>query len=355
MNAPFIYYFDSYAYMRKAIDFFSQETIQFGAGIPFVAALGILFSVFGNILGAASVSRLLMLLTTALLVYVMYSFGLKMSGKIFGFLAALFAIFEPYFLSFSIVPHNDVFAIATGLAALYFATSDKKSRLILSLMFFYFAVLTRPEFYLTLVIPIFAFYLYKGLKIRTIRAAIPLIFGIIVYVLPSIWLYIVARAATRFDIIEKFSLFLTPELVTKTLDLSFRFYDQWFLNRVVFVFVGLGMLVGLLNIIAQFVSFEKVGKTFSIRYRKDKSIKDVFLSDRVMVTFCLLLVFVTYIVVLTAYGYGYVIVDGKLIIIQSIPERYLILPRLLLSYPFACVLSIVIRKVYAEIVHKKEI
>jgi len=113
------------------------------------------------------------------------------------------------------------------------------------------------------------------------------------------------------------------------------------------------MLIGLFSIIAQFVGFEKVGKTFSIRYKKNKTIKDIFLSDRVIVAFCLLLVFVIHIIVLTVYGYGYVIVDGKLIITQWIPDRYLILPRLLLSYPFACVLSVVIQKVYAEIVHKK--
>jgi len=353
LNAPFVYFFDSYSYIAKAIDLFSNGSVQFGIGMPFIIFLGLLFGILRYFFEPIFVARLLMLLTTVLLIYFIYSLGVKMTGKVLGFLAGLIAIFEPYSLSFSIVPHSDVFAIAMGLPAIYFATSSQRSRQIWSAIFFYIAVLTKPELFLVCVIPILLFYFYRVMKMRSIKASIPLILGIVVYILPALWLYVVARSLTRFDIIQKFGLFLTPELLQNTLDLTFRFYDDPFLNQAIFVLFCLGISFALLNIFAQFLSLQRKGKIFSIGYRKEKRISDVFLSDGAVVAFCILLVFVISIIVVTAYGYGYVIVEGKLIITKALSQRYLILPRLLLSYPLAYTLFVVVRKVYAEFAHKK--
>lgn len=354
INAPFVYHFDSYTYISKAIDLSSRGEIQFGVGTPFVMCLGVLLYIFGSTFGAIMVSRLLMLLMSALLVCVIYLFGFRMSGKILGFTASLIAIFEPTFLKYSIVPHTEVFAITIGLAALYLATSkNMRFRYILSPIFFYISVFTRPEFFVVFVFPILVFSLFKHLKVVSIRTMIKFVFFSSLFVLPSIWVSIVYPTVTRFGIIEKFSLFLKPDLLKLTLESLFELYDQPFLNQIFFAIVGLGIGLALFNIVAQFIGFERRSKTFSIKRKKNKSFKDIFLLDRKMVAFCLFLLFFTHIIVITVYGYGYVIVDGTLIIRRWSPERRLILTRLLLSYPLAYVLSMVVQGVYGEVVREK--
>jgi hypothetical protein len=325
-----------------------------GVATPFVISLGVLFYIFGPNFGVIVVSRLLMLLMSALLVCVIYFLGLKMSGKVLAFIAALLAIFEPFSLSYSIVPHNDIFVVAMGLAALHLATSkNTKFRYVLSLILFYIVVFTRPEFFVVLVLPILVFYFSKHLKVVSVRIMIKLWFFSSLFVLPVIWVNSVYPGFTRFGIVEKSVLFLKPELFKLTLESLFKFYDQALLNQVFFALVWLGVGWALLNILGKFVVFEKRGKKFSVKRQKNKSIREVFLSDRVMVAVCLFLLFLSHIIVLTVYGYGYVIVDGTLIISTWFPERYLILSRLLLSYPLAYVLSMVVKGVYANVVHKK--
>lgn len=354
-NASFVYYFDSYVYMSQAISFVSSGTIQFGVGMPFVTFLGAFYYIFGSTLGVVSASRLSMLLVSALLVSVIYFFGLRISGKIFGFLVALIAIFNPLFLSYSIVPHNDVFTIAMGLTALYLVTSDKKFSYLLSPFFFYITIFTRPEFSLILVVPMLIFHILKLLRTLSIHAKIKLIFFILVYTLPLLLVYNYAQTFTRFGVIEKFAIFLTPELLRKTLDLSFSFYTQPLLNQVVFSFVVLGIVFWLLNNISKFLDFQKRGRVYSIKIKKDRKAKDAILSDRAILAFSLSLVFIIHVIVITCYGYGYTIVDGKLTISNWLTHRYLILPQLLISYPLAYPLAIIIKKLstYAKITHQR--
>ena len=351
-SAPFVYHFDAYAYVSKAIAFISSGTIQFDVGMPFVIFLGGFYYLFGAAFGALSASRILMLLMSMLIVSVIYLFGLKLSGKIFGFIVALIAIFEPLFLSYSIVPHNDVFSIAMGLAALHFATSDKKFGYFLSPFLFYIAILTRPELSLVLVVPILSFLALKLLKTRSLQTVMYFVLSIFVYILPLVWAYNVAQTWTRFEVVEKFTLFLTPELLRKTLESSLSFYDQPLLNHAVFSFIALGVMLGLLKVVSQFFVFQKREKGFSIKFKKDGAIKEKVFSDRAILVFLLLLVFVLHIIVLTAYGYGYVIVDGQLVVGQ-LTERYLILSRLLLSFPLAYPLTIVVKKFWSKVIHEK--
>lgn len=354
LNAPFVYHIDSYGYINKAIDLSSRGQIQFGVGAPFVISLGLLIYIFGFAFGAIIVSRLLMLLLSALLVCVIYLLGLRMSGKMFGFIAAFIAIFEPFFLAYSIVPHNDIFVVTFGLAALYLATSkNTKFKYILSPILFYIAAFTRAEFFVILVLPLLIFFLLKHLKAVSIPTMIKFVFFSSLFVIPAIWVNSLYPQVTRFDIIEKFSLFLKPELLKLTLEFLFEFHDQAFLNQILLALVVLGSGWPLLNTLGKVVVLEKRGKMLSVRRNKGKSIKEIFLSDRVVVAFCLFILFLLHIIILTVYGYGYVFVDGTLIIRKWFPERYLILSRLLLSYPLAYVLSRVVQEVYAVFVNKK--
>ena len=347
-NAPFTYYLDSYTYISKAINFVSSGTIQLGVGMPFIAFLGGFYYLFGSLSG----SRLLMLLMSGLLVSVIYFFGRKMSGKIFGFIAAIVAIFEPLFLSYSIVPHNDVFAIAMGITALYLATSDTKFGYILSPFFYYIAIITRPELSLVLVVPIFLFPIFKLLKTRSVRTVTTFVLSIFVYILPLLWVFNYAQNLTRFGIIEKFTLFLTPELLKKTLAFSLSFYDESLLNQAIFSFIVVGIVLGLFSIVSNFLSFQKRGSFCLIKRKKDGNAKKVFFSDRGILAFLLSLVFILDVIAITAYGYGYVIVSGNLEVLGWLPERYLILPRVLMSFPLAYPLSLIIQKLWAELNHE---
>jgi len=353
-NATAIYYFDSYAYISKAIDFSSRGEIQFGVGMPFILCLGVLFYIFGSGFGVILVSRLLMLFMSILLVYFIYSFGLRISGKILGFTAALLAIFEPYFLMYSIVPHNDVFVVALTFAALYLiASKDMKFHYALALIIFYTVAFTRPEFFVVLLFPILAFFSFRFLEVVSFRNMIKFAFFGSLFVLPVIWVDMVYPAATRFDIIEKFSLFLTPSMLKLTLESLFKFYDHAFLNQLFFALLVLGVVWVLLTTLGKIVVVEKREKTFSIRRKKNKGVREILLSDGAKVASCLFLLFFVHIIILTTYGYGYVIVEGTLIIKTSFPVRYLVLDRVLLSYPLAYVLSMIVQEVYARVAHKK--
>lgn len=351
INTPVIYHFDSYAYLLEAIDFSSTGKIQIDVGMPFIFYLGVLYYIFGSTLGTILFTRLSMLIISALLVYIIYLFGLKISGKMFGFLAALLAIFEPFFLYYSIVPHNDVFGTATGLTALYLATSNTKLYYYLSPIFFYISISTRPELFLVLIIPIFLFNFFKHLKNYSAQSLIKFVFFTFIYVLPCILLYPYMGSYTRFSIIEKFILFMTPGLLKKTLDFSFAFYDQNLGNQVVFTLVVLGLALGLYNIAVKIFNYERRRMTFLFKYKQGKSLRDVLLSDQVTITFCIFLSFVLYLIIITVFGYGYIIVDGTLQINQRLPNRYLIFPRLLISYPLAYAFTKVAKKVQTNIVH----
>lgn len=356
MNAPSIYFFDSYAYVSEAIDFASSGTLQYRVGLPFIFVLGSLLKVLGSLLGAVLVSQLFMLFLSVLLVAITYLLGMEMSGRTFALLASLLAAFESYFLSFSIVPHNDVFAITMGLIAFYLATLSKKFYYILSPFFFYLAVFTRPEFYPVFGVPIIVFYFYKNLKTSLRQNIAILVFIISLYILPFAWAYSVAQAWTRFTIIEKFILFLKPDLLAIAIESTFTFYNHPLLNQVFSVLFMLGIVMCLANPCLSSVTIKrKEGlPRISIRFKNSKSIRNILKSDGAMIAFCLGLIFAIYMVTLTVYGFGYVIVDGTLEIIPWLSERYLILPRLLISFPLAYPISLVARRFYVKIAHKDQ-
>ena len=343
LNAPVVYYVDSYTYINKAIDLYSHRGIQFEVGIPFVICLSSLFFIFGSSFGAIMISRFFMLFLTTLIICIIYLFGLKMSCKLFGLVAAILAIFEPFFLTYSIVPHNDVFAIALGLLALYFITyKNSKVYDVISLILFYIVSFTRPEFYVVLIFPILYYYYTKHLKNVLVQNMIQPIFFCSLFFIPGIW--VSSTYLTRFDIIEKFSLFLTPDLFQSTLNFLFKFYDQALLNRIFITLVALGIGCALLNTLKKIFIFEKRNMSFFVKCNHNPSYKEIFFSDRVTIAICLFLISIIHIIILTVSGYGYTIVDDILIINKYLPERYVILNRLLLSYPLAYILTLTMQR-----------
>lgn len=372
MNTPFLYGQDAYRYLGEARDFTYNGTIQFKVGVPFVFFLGVFLKIFAPFLGEIYASRFFMLLISALMIIIIYEIGQRMSGRLLGLLAGLFATFEPYSLQYSTVPYTEVFAISIGLTALFFAISDRRLQTILSPIFFYLAILTRPDLYLPLVIPILISHFYKNWKLHSKRGIMaglsaPFILAFFVYSLPFVAIYPYVQSWGTFGLGQRLALFLKPELLSTTLESAFHFYDQQLLNIAISVSVELILGLSLLNIFVHF-SFDRKRRKFPIlvQSKEVKSIKDAFFSDKVMTAFCLFLFSIINIVILTIFAYGYNwafyvassdmanvdILRKAVIIIPRLHQRYLIFIRLLMSYPLAYPLVLVARKVWAVIIHE---
>lgn len=372
LNTPFLYGQDAYLYLSEARDFASTGTIQLKEGMPFVLFLGVFVKAFGPLVGDIYASRFFTVLASAILGLVIYLFGRKMSGRLFGVSAALLATFEPLFLQWSTVPYREVFAYSVGLLALYFAISDRKGQTVLSLVFFYIAIFTRSELYLALVIPILILYLRKALKVRSkegLKAGfiIPFFFAIFLFVLPSVGIFLFVQSWGAFGLVPRMALFLTPELLSKTIESSFSFYDQQLLNRAILAIAGLILTFGVLRTFVH-VSFKKEEKKFPILLQNGgiSRIKGAFSSDSGMTAVSLFLLSVIYIIVLTIFAYGYnwafyVPLSDRsnlgilrvAVIITTLPTRYLMLLRLLISCLLAYPIVLVARKLWGEIVSEK--
>jgi len=373
LNTPFLYGQDAYSYVSEARDFASTGAIRFREGMPFVFFLGVFLKIFGPLFGDINASRFFSVLASTALIIIVYLIGKKLSGRLLGLVAAFLATFEPYLLAWSTVPYRDAFAISAGLLSIYFVVSDKKLQTFLAPVFFYIAVFTRAELYVALVIPILFFYLVKAFKMRSKGHSMPhllvtFILSISLYALPSIGVYFYVRSWGALGLVQRLALFLTPNLLSKTVDLSFRFYGEQLQNQVISLLVELVLGLSALNIFVHF-SFKKQGKKFpiSIQFEGAKRIKDALFSEKGMTAIILFLVSVTYIFVLTIFAYGYNwafyvapsdmtnvdILRQAVIIIPSLPGRYLFFIRLLMSYPLAYPLVLVTRKVWDGIAYEK--
>jgi len=368
-NAPFLYAQDAFRYLGEAMEFAYNGTIEFKVGMPFIFVLGVFVRFFGPFFGEIYASRLLMLLTTALMILTIYKIGQKMSCRLLGLLAGLLVVFEPYCLKYSIVPYLEVFAISTGLIALYLTLSGRKLQTVLAPIFFYLAVLTRPEFYLPLVIPIVIAYFYKNWKIHSKQEITgllgPFFFAFAAYFLPFIAIYFYVHSWGAFGLVQRLALFLTPELLSTTVDSSFHLYDQQLLNQVIYLSVLTILGLSLLKTFVH-VSFNRNGKKIKIIFLS-KTGKNAFFSDGRMTAFCLFLLSIIYIFVLTIFAYGYnwafyvapsdmtniSVLREAVIITPRLHDRYLILLRLLTSFPLAYPLVLLAQKVWIAIAHKK--
>jgi hypothetical protein len=303
-----------------------------------------------------------MLISSALLVVAIYFLGLKMSGRLFGFLAALLAIFEPISLEYSIVPYTDVFAIAMALLGFCFLVLYKSHYIFLSLLFSYVAILTRPELYFGIAVPTLVFCVCKSLKHNSspfVKGGIKGlgVFLFAAYILPFILLYRYVQSQSVFGISERLALFFKPDLLATTFNSAFQFYDTQSINQVMILFVSLVLAVSLFAAIAK-ITFKK-GDVFRLSLSKRiPQLKLALLGDSTIIAFILFLFFVIQIVILTIWAYGYswafyvsdselnnlAILSRAVIINPNLPVRYLIPLRMLISFPLAYPLAIVVRK-----------
>lgn len=356
MNAPFMYFFDSYGYVNQALDFVHNGQINFGPSMPFILSLSFFLKLFSWLAPPVSIVQSVMISFSAMTVLTLYFIGKKMAGTLFAFIASIFAAFEQYFLSFSIVGHNDVFAIAMGLGSFYFVTVNKKLHYVISPFLFYFAVGTRPELYPVFVVPIILFNVYKNWKSNLRQKMLLAVYLTVVYMLPALWIYTVLPNYTRFSPIQRIILFLNPELFGVALTSIFNFYSQDSLNYIFVLLCFFGVLTWFVHVYSDFVKHkgsEYLSQTKLWFKESGKLIRMLLNLESVVIGICICLIFGIYVLVLVTYGFGYVITDDKLVIIKTLSERYLILPRLLLSFSLTYPLSLTIKWIYVKIAHKQ--
>jgi hypothetical protein len=345
--APHIYFFDAYTYIKSAEDFAHFNSFNYEVGLPFILSLGISLKLF-SWLSPILVAQGFMVCFSAIVVVLLFLIGRKMAGTFFGFIAAVLASFEQYFLSFSIVPHNDIFAIALGLSAFYFATTTNKVRYILSPVLFYLAVATRPEFYLIFGIPILMLITYRGWNSNFRKKIILLFYASAIYIAPIFWINIVMPLYTRFSVVERIGMFLKPSLFGVVFNSVFNFYPFSLINEFFIVIAILAIIVWLTKYFHfrnhKSLNLSKLGT-------KRDQLRALFNSGS-FIALCVLIIFVVYLLVLVVFAFGYTIIDGTVIVDPTLPVRYIIVPRLLLSFAFVYPFYLLAKVVYFRIVKK---
>jgi len=365
LSASSLYGQDAYNYLNAASNFASSGSITIGAGAPFILFLGLFIKVSSPLLGAIVASRIFMLLASSVLICITYLIGSKVAGKLFGLIAALIITFQPIFLMYSIVPHNDVFAITLALLAFYLISSSNKfAKNFFAPICFYIAVFTRPELYFALVLPILILYLWTKRNANNGRSRFKtfssLAFASIIYILPFLIIYFFI-SYDRFTVIERVVLFLRPDLFNVTLTSAFNFSSNQLLNQCLFLFAVIGVL---LSVFSLFINIDlarirKEGFWMILRLNRSNPLKRIFGSINSTMVFCLLLAFIFEVVGLTLLSYNYTwafVVDNQslsnldllkqaVIITPHLHDRYVVLPMLLIGYALAYPLCIAIRKV----------
>jgi hypothetical protein len=371
-KAPFVYGQDAYNYINSASSFASTGKFSFEAGFPFIVILGAFLRFFNSIATPIIASRVFMLINSSLLAVLCYLIGSKMCGRLFGIIAALVITFEPYFLTFSIVAYNNVFAVSAGLFAFYFLlTNNKLLKYILAPLFFYLGVFTRPDLYFALILPIIAIHLWSQTRTskeqpRRYRLTLMWSSFALIYFIPALVLYYFIQPYGRIGIIERIAVFLRPDLINTVITASFSFSPNLFLNQLSILLVALGLFLLMLKttvVEASFVRDKSNHLRLTFRTKSLSVLRRTILSSKSLVAFCLLLAFFMEVFALTLWGFNYTwaftvdnqtlsnvaILKQAIVIIPQLHERYAIFPMLIIAFPLAYPLYFTIEKIVVKI------
>ncbi len=165
-NGQIMIYYDSYKHYQSAI--FLSEGLTTDNN-PFIIFLSFLYSIFPAE-NALTLIRFFMILFSIQLVFFFYLTIRKIIDPLFSFAGAAMLSFIPVFMTYSITLHDDIFAFAMGLSALYFSIKPKNSfKMIISIILIIFTGLTRIDVFMVFIIPVligFSYYLSKKTKMN---------------------------------------------------------------------------------------------------------------------------------------------------------------------------------------------
>jgi hypothetical protein len=122
--------FDAYDYFQSAISIAegtSHSVSSSAVTLPtFLVYLSLLYRLFSDPSTALMPLRIINLCMTVQLVIFFYLIARKMFNVFFSFIGAFMTLFLPVVMTYSGTLHSDIFAIAMGLASLYFSIKPRR-------------------------------------------------------------------------------------------------------------------------------------------------------------------------------------------------------------------------------------
>ena len=318
---------DSYTYLSTAISI-AKGSSEYSAS-PFLNILSLAIKVLANSHTGLLILplRVLNIIFAVQLVLFIYLIARKIFDHFISTLTALMALFLPLFQSYSITLHNDIFAVSMGFASLYFIMKLKPANIAVATAFFIISILTRYDMLPIFVIP-FVFGVITFIRNKTGWNLHPISTGLIAVLLIEI-AYIAAQgyyhSITRFNPVERFIVFVRPDIIQMVLKSSIAITGNELLDNIYFGFIIFGIFLFIFVHRAKFLAI--------LRSREYK------LKEADTTALYLTFAFFTSFVSLVAFHVNYSIVDDKIVFNPVITPRYFIPIQLFMMYGFTFALS----------------
>jgi hypothetical protein len=316
---------DSYIYVYTAISI-AEGSGEFSIS-PFINIMSFVIQLLGNSGDIILSLRIMNIAFSIQLIIFIFLIARRIFNPIFSVFTALMALFLPLFQSYAITLHNDIFAVSMGFTSLYFILKPKLVNVILATLFFFLAILTRPDAFPIFVIPLLIG-TFIWIRKKTGWNLHPLLIGIII-IIPIGIAYIAMQdyyySTTRFNPLEKIILFLRPAVIKTIWEDSIAITGNDLLDTLYPLLILTGILVSI------FIHKAKILHIFRLRRYKFKE------AD--IVALYLTFAFIASLVGLIVFHVVYSIVNDEIIINYKITTRYFIPIQLFMVYGFTYAFS----------------
>lgn len=350
-----MYDFDSYGYYYRAANVWDSSE---GFPTPFILFLNFLQNVFSDSSDQLYLIRIVHVIFTFQLVGFIYLIIRKILNPIFSASVSLMILFTPQLLTYSIVLHNDIFALSMGFASVYFSLKPRLTNIIIAFVFIIIASTTRLDMYPVFLIPFLInvvryvrkriqisvesstsikslgkkkifYYLYRK---RLLGSSLILfvciaIFLIFPFILTQDYYYL----TTRFNPVERALFSLRYETIELVLSTSLELIPNELSNKVFLASLLVALAYVLISNSKKILRVTKLNYTY-----KDTDLALIYLTS----------IFLLLLVNTAVFHIGYTIVDGEVILSENVSPRYLIGLQTLLVFGFAFSVLIAVKTFY---------
>jgi Dolichyl-phosphate-mannose-protein mannosyltransferase len=318
---------DSYTYLYTAV------SIAKGSGessfSPFINIMALVIRLLGNSDDLILPLRIMNIIFSVQLIIFIFLIARKIFNVVFSAFTALMALFLPLFQSYAITLHNDIFAASMGFTSLYLIIKPKLVNLLLATLFFFLAILTRPDTFPIYIIPLLlgiTIWIRKstGWNVHPIFTAMIIVIVIgVVYIGMQNYYY----STTRFNPIQKFVLFIRLDTLRAIWESSVAITGNDLLDTFYPYIIAIGMSLSI------FIHRAKILNIFRLRAYK--------FEEADLVALYLTFGFITCLVSLIIFHIPYTIVNNQIIVDYNISPRYFIPIQLFMVYAFVYALSVI--------------
>jgi hypothetical protein len=316
---------DSYAFLYTAISI-AEGSGEFSFS-PFINIMSFVIRLLGNSGDVILPLRIMNIAFSIQLIIFIFLIARRLFNPIYSAFTALMALFLPLFQSYAITLHNDIFAASMGFTSLYFIVKPKLVNLVLAALFFFSAVLTRPDAFPIFILPI-SIGTIIWIRKKTGWNLHPVSTGIIIIILIEI-AYVSMQgyyySTTRFNPLQRFILFLRPDVIKVIWEGSIAITGNDLLDTVYPYLILIGILLSI------FIHRAKILDIFRLRRYKFKE------AD--IMALYLTFAFIASLVSLAGFHVRYSIVSDQIIVDYNITPRYFIPIQLFMVYGFTYALS----------------